>query len=248
MHQSVCIILIHTSVVWLLVIVALSHLSGVVVSVLAIGPKGCRFKPSRGDGFLMMIKFCSTPSFRWEVKPEAPCRKILQHVKEPCVAWLRRYISKIQGNFSPPTCVTARCLWCSQRALGDELQVLKCRWGCTIGQKIAAVLGTLRSTPPSNSNQYCCISLHCTGAEEESMCTYMHTYIPSFIPTCTYTHARARAHTHTHTHTHTHIHIYYIPRAHSQVTTGCGISHSYTKCNSNCYINFTQKKQRVHIK
>jgi hypothetical protein len=38
-------------------------LGGIVVSVLATGPKGCRFEPSRGDGFLRMIKICGTPSF-----------------------------------------------------------------------------------------------------------------------------------------------------------------------------------------
>jgi hypothetical protein len=54
-----------------------------VVSVLAIGPKGCGFKPGRGDGFLRAIKIRSTPSFGWEVKPEVPCRKILRHVKDP---------------------------------------------------------------------------------------------------------------------------------------------------------------------
>jgi hypothetical protein len=53
-----------------------------VVSVLATGPKGCRFKPGQGDGFLRVIKIRSTPSFGWEVKPEVPCRKILWHVKD----------------------------------------------------------------------------------------------------------------------------------------------------------------------
>jgi hypothetical protein len=56
--------------------------SGVVVSVLATGPKGCWFEPSHGGGFLKVIKIRSTPSFGWEVKLEVPCRKILQHVKD----------------------------------------------------------------------------------------------------------------------------------------------------------------------
>jgi hypothetical protein len=55
-----------------------SRLGGVVISVLATGPKGRGFKPT--------IKICSIPSFGWEVKLEAPCRKILRHVKEPCVS------------------------------------------------------------------------------------------------------------------------------------------------------------------
>jgi hypothetical protein len=54
-----------------------------MVSVLAIGPNGCGFKPGQGDGFLRAIKIHSTPSFRQEVKLEVPCHEILQHVKEP---------------------------------------------------------------------------------------------------------------------------------------------------------------------
>jgi hypothetical protein len=61
----------------------LSRVSGVVVSVLAAGPKGRGFKPGRDDGFLRAIKSRSTLSFGWEVKSEAPCRKILRHVKYP---------------------------------------------------------------------------------------------------------------------------------------------------------------------
>jgi hypothetical protein len=63
--------------------ILLGCLGGAVVSVLATGPKGHRFIPSQGDGLSRAIKFCSTPSFRWEVKPEVPCHKILQHVKDP---------------------------------------------------------------------------------------------------------------------------------------------------------------------
>jgi hypothetical protein len=58
------------------------RLGGVVVSVLATGPKGRGFKPSRGGRLLRAIKIRSTPSFGWEVKPEAPC-KILRYVKDP---------------------------------------------------------------------------------------------------------------------------------------------------------------------
>jgi hypothetical protein len=58
-----------------------SYLSGLAISVLAIGPKGRGFKTSQGDGFLRVIKIRHTPSFRWEVKSEAPSHKILRHVK-----------------------------------------------------------------------------------------------------------------------------------------------------------------------
>jgi hypothetical protein len=53
-----------------------------VVSVFATGPKGREFEPGQGDEFLRAIKIRSTPSFRWEVKPEVPCRKILRHIKD----------------------------------------------------------------------------------------------------------------------------------------------------------------------
>jgi hypothetical protein len=39
-----------------------SRLGGVVVSVLATGPKGRVFKPGQSDGFLRAIKSRSTPS------------------------------------------------------------------------------------------------------------------------------------------------------------------------------------------
>jgi hypothetical protein len=52
-----------------------------MVSVLFIGRKFCGFKPGRSDGFLRAIKILSTTSFGREVKPSAPCRKILRQVK-----------------------------------------------------------------------------------------------------------------------------------------------------------------------
>jgi hypothetical protein len=64
-----------------------------VVSVLAMGPKGCGFKPCPSDGFLRAIKIHSTPSFRWEVKSEVARRMILWHVKDPLRYF--RYISKV---------------------------------------------------------------------------------------------------------------------------------------------------------
>jgi hypothetical protein len=55
------------------------RLGGVMVSVLAVGPKVRDFKPGRGDGFLWAIEIIRTPFFGEEVKRSAPC-KILQHV------------------------------------------------------------------------------------------------------------------------------------------------------------------------
>jgi hypothetical protein len=45
-----------------------SRLGGVVVSVVATGPKGFRFEPSQGDGFLRVIKIRSTPSSQMRSK------------------------------------------------------------------------------------------------------------------------------------------------------------------------------------
>jgi hypothetical protein len=67
---------------YLLVLYTGSRLGGVMVNVLATGPKVCGFEPGRSDWFLMAIKIRSKSSFGWEVKPEVPCRNILQYVKD----------------------------------------------------------------------------------------------------------------------------------------------------------------------
>jgi hypothetical protein len=54
---------------WMLYLLG-CRIGGAVVGVLATEPEGRRLEPSQGDGFLGAIKIRSTPSFRWEVKPE----------------------------------------------------------------------------------------------------------------------------------------------------------------------------------
>jgi hypothetical protein len=54
-----------------------------VAIVLAIGSKVRGFKPGRGPCILRAIEIRITTSFKGEVKPSAPCRKILRHVNEP---------------------------------------------------------------------------------------------------------------------------------------------------------------------
>jgi hypothetical protein len=56
-------------------------LGGLLVSVLATGPEVRWIKPGRGKWILRAIKIQSTPSFRGEVQPLAPCRKILRYVE-----------------------------------------------------------------------------------------------------------------------------------------------------------------------
>jgi hypothetical protein len=48
--------------------------------------------PSEGEWFFREIRIRSTPSSRGEVKPSAPCRKIVLHVKEPYKIWKRDFI------------------------------------------------------------------------------------------------------------------------------------------------------------
>jgi hypothetical protein len=58
-------------------------LGGLVVSVLVIEQKVRGFKPGRRRWIFKGDKVRSTPSFREEIKPSVPCRKILRHAKEP---------------------------------------------------------------------------------------------------------------------------------------------------------------------
>jgi hypothetical protein len=80
------------------------NLGGVVVSVPATRPNRRGLKPGRGGGFLWAIKIRSTTLFG-EVKPEAPCRKIVLHVKSSLEVF-QILVSKIHTPSSiPPTTV-----------------------------------------------------------------------------------------------------------------------------------------------
>jgi hypothetical protein len=85
----------------------ISRLGCVVVSVLATETKGRRFRPGRGDMFLRAIKIRSKPSFGWEVKPEAPCRKILRHIKDPLThfrCWYAKFSLLLPFLLLAPRC------------------------------------------------------------------------------------------------------------------------------------------------
>jgi hypothetical protein len=73
-----------------------------MVSMLAIRPKVCQFKPSQNDGFSRAIKICSTPSFRGEGKPETLCFKILRHEKITC-KYEQKYLTWPNSSFPSPT-------------------------------------------------------------------------------------------------------------------------------------------------
>jgi hypothetical protein len=70
----------------------------VMVSVLSLDPRFAGSNPAVGDGILGAITICSTPSFGGEVKPSAPCREILRHVKELFEVWTKI----IRNSFPSP--------------------------------------------------------------------------------------------------------------------------------------------------
>jgi hypothetical protein len=63
--------------------------------------KVCGLKPGQGDRLLRVIKVHSTPSFRGEVKPQAPCSEIW-HVKNHLQA-LKEILHKAKFSFLSPT-------------------------------------------------------------------------------------------------------------------------------------------------
>jgi hypothetical protein len=57
--------------------------------------------PAKGDGFLSLITIRRTSSFGGEVKPSAPCRKILRHEKNH-FEYEQRYFEGQIHNFLRP--------------------------------------------------------------------------------------------------------------------------------------------------
>jgi hypothetical protein len=55
-----------------------------MVIVLTTGTKVCGLKPGRGRRIFKGEIIRNMTSFGGDVKPSAPCRKILRHVKIPC--------------------------------------------------------------------------------------------------------------------------------------------------------------------
>jgi hypothetical protein len=63
-----------------------------MVSMLAIGPEDCGFKPGQGNGFLRVIKMCSMPSFGKEVKPSPHVVRFYCMLKIPSKYEQRHFI------------------------------------------------------------------------------------------------------------------------------------------------------------
>jgi hypothetical protein len=105
----------------------ISHLGGVMVSMLAIGPKVCMFRLDQGSGFLRAIKIHTMPSFGGEVKPEVPCHKILWYVKITC-KYEQKCLARPNSSFPssvPPAFyqITGRIA----RGLVDESGIFLCQ-------------------------------------------------------------------------------------------------------------------------
>jgi hypothetical protein len=56
-------------------------LGGLVVACLPLDPRFMGSNPTKDDGFLSAIRIYSTGSFRGEIKPYVPCRKILRQLR-----------------------------------------------------------------------------------------------------------------------------------------------------------------------
>jgi hypothetical protein len=72
-----------------------------MINVLPLDPRFTGSNPSESNGFLKTIKIRSTISFVGEVKPSAPFRKILQHVKNN-FRYYRHTDKKISAAISRP--------------------------------------------------------------------------------------------------------------------------------------------------
>jgi hypothetical protein len=85
-------------------------LGGLVVRVLAFGPKVRGFIPTEDNGLSRVIKISSTNSFAGGVKPEVPCRKILRHVLD--LRSMKEILRKTKFiiSFASSSCIVTRWL------------------------------------------------------------------------------------------------------------------------------------------
>jgi hypothetical protein len=117
-------------------------LGGLVFSFLTIGSMVRRLKSGRGRSILLAQQVY----LQREVKPSAPCHKILRHVKEPYRYEKRYFVGKIRGHFSPSFSWFANRLLCPLLPDGSGEWIRnepELRWGRTIDQKWSQCLGRL---------------------------------------------------------------------------------------------------------
>jgi hypothetical protein len=90
---------------------------GLVVSVLAIGPKVRGFWPGPGIWIFKGDKN-PQPSFGGEVKPSAQCRKVLRHLKKPIKVWKKYFVRQNLSFISP---VAPALLFENSRRIAREI-------------------------------------------------------------------------------------------------------------------------------
>jgi hypothetical protein len=93
-------------------------LGALLIIVLAIDPRFAGSYPAEDNEFLRVIKIRSTTSFGEEVKPSAPCRNILRHVKEHCRYEKIYFVGNIHCHFfAKLPLLHCRCLLITAREL-----------------------------------------------------------------------------------------------------------------------------------
>jgi hypothetical protein len=126
-----------------------------LVIVLAIGRKVRGFRPGRGRWIFNSDKNpYSTPFVRGEVKPSAPCRKILWHVKEPAEYDRDTSLVKttaVSRQMSHALLVAASADY-YQRSLMDESGMIRTLMGTDSRSVMVAVHGTHYAIPSRNTN------------------------------------------------------------------------------------------------
>jgi hypothetical protein len=148
-------------------ILAPDHLGGVVVTVLATGPKSRGFKPGRGDGFLRAIKIPQRNFLRMGSKAERS--HVARFYAMLKIRWrisdtdMQNSHSFVQSSYSLPdvsACKTARELWWTTQEFspGGIITTMAVHahispGGWTIGPLVAAVLGQASPHHDQSINQ-----------------------------------------------------------------------------------------------
>jgi hypothetical protein len=116
---------------WYLILHVMSASVVQCLSFLPLDPKLAGSNPVKDDGFLRTIKIRSTTSFGGEVKPTAPRRKILRHVKELCGVWKIYFVGNIRRHFSPSfSRFTTSCLyWYFPESFGGWIRMIRSQMG-----------------------------------------------------------------------------------------------------------------------
>jgi hypothetical protein len=104
---------------------------GLVVSVLPTGPKVRGFKPGRQQSIFRGENIRSTSSLGEGVKPSAPCRNPLRHVKNPFEVWKRHFVRQ---NTSFPTQVSPALLLLARlpKSSGGRIRSFLCQYHSTV--------------------------------------------------------------------------------------------------------------------